>query len=608
MSSDRAAGGPGKSGAWHVGAGALLFGVVIAGWRWETLTLPPWQDQAVGLWAEADYLVESGFDYWSLRYKVPHYLDVPSGPRSYMISVLPTLVAIVMLVAPSPWHTSVILHAASFIFGGLLLALAFEAWRPRVGVGAALALCAALATTPVWITQVELAGMDLPLGLCTLLALGCLSRGACVTAAVAAAAAFACKASGQLVLMAGLAYLTISLLLGGEQEPGARRRQLLGLAAHGSVLVLSMVLVRWGDTTWAQRFSTAWPDALRLRHAMWTTTPDILCLLILSSTMLLASLFRGVTRMMRDCGGTSGIVGQARRAWRGDPLRAASILMVAGFFASHSFYIYIPRYIFAVLPAIYCLALPRQLSSRVATHALTAAACGLCLLNLMNARGGLFPRLPRSDAAEFAFAPSFTPRSCMLLERSREYLPEHRATMQTIAWLSAHCADRPLLVENPFLFLLTRPRLGYVTLPFEAYDAGVFAQALESYCRLAQQPPNRRPLLVWYGESRVTLPPPDEANVIYSDRLDPPLIVYRKEPLAEAAMEPRALEDWYLNATWDPTWINDRLRQRLPFLYSTGREERALSEAAQAIIWDPRDPDLIQLQREIADEVQRRTP
>ncbi|MBX9789114.1 MAG: hypothetical protein K2Y37_09385 [Pirellulales bacterium] len=608
MSSDRAAGGPGKSGAWHVGAGALVFGVVIASWRWETLTLPPWQDQAVGLWAEADYLVESGFDYWSLRYDVPHYLDVPSGPRSYMISVLPTLVAIIMSVAPSPWHTTVIVHAASFFCGGLLLALAFSAWRTRVGDVAALALCAALATTPVWITQVELAGMDVPLGVCTLLALVWLSRGNYLAAAVASAAAFACKASGQLVVMAGLAYLTISLFLGGEQEPGARRRQLLGLAAHGSVFVLSMVLVRWGDTTWSQRFSTAWPDALRLRYAMWTTTPDIICLLVLGSLVLLAALVRGATRTMRDGGGISVIVEQARRAWRDDPLRAVSFLMVAGFFASHSFYIYIPRYVFAVLPAIYCLTLPRRLASRASRLGLTLAACGLCTFNLANSAGTLFPKLPPSDAVDYSYAPSFTPRSCMLLERSREYLSEHRANMQTVAWLSAHGADRPILVENPFLFLLTRPRLGYVSHPFEAYDAGVFALALDSYCRLAQHPPSRRPLLVWYGESRVTLPPPNDDEVIYSDHLDPPLVVYCKDPPAEVLVEPRALEDWYLDATWGPAWVNDRLRQRLPFLYSTDRGQRAMDEAAQAIHWDPRDPDLVQLQREIADEVQRRTP
>ncbi|MGD9646385.1 MAG: hypothetical protein AB7U73_11790 [Pirellulales bacterium] len=608
MKLTRATQGLGRSGVWTAIVCALGCGLLLAIWRWETLTLPPWQDQAVGLWAEADYLVESGFNYWSLRYDVPHYLDVPSGPRSYMISVLPTLVAIVMSLAPSPWHTAVVVHLVSFACGGVLLVVAFFAWCPRVGFVAALALCGALGTTPLWITQVELAGMDVPLGLCTLAALVALSRGSYGAAAVAAAAAFACKASGQLIVMTGITYLAGLLLFGGQREPSERRRQWQGLAAHSIVLVLAIALVRWGDTTWSQRFNSAWPDGLRLRHAMWQTTPDVVCLLVLGATVLLATLVRHVGKWLRAGGGLAVLMAQLARAWRDDPLRAASTLLVAGFLLSHWFYIFFPRYIFAVLPAVYCLALPLHLTSRAARRALTLGACALCLFNLANAWGSLFPSLPRSDAVDYAVAPSFTPRSCMVLERSREYLAEHRSSMQTVAWLSAHCGDRPIMVENPYLFLLTRPRLGYVTRPVEVYDAGVFSQVIEAYCRLVREPPERQPLLVWYGESRVTLPPPEMADVVYNDQLDPPLIVYRKDLPASVAPTQQALEEWYLDATWSPAWVNDRLRQRLPFLYSTGRNERALAEAAIAVDWDPYDPDLVLLQREIADEVQRRAP
>jgi hypothetical protein len=60
----------------------LIALVAISVARWDVLHSPPWQDQATGLWTEADFLAETRFDFWRLRYQENHYFDQPSAARS----------------------------------------------------------------------------------------------------------------------------------------------------------------------------------------------------------------------------------------------------------------------------------------------------------------------------------------------------------------------------------------------------------------------------------------------------------------------------------------------------------------------------------------------
>ena len=63
------------------------------------LSLPPYEDQAAGLWAEATYLIETDFDYQRLRTEEPQFVDGVGGRRSYLINLQPTLVALCLKAA-----------------------------------------------------------------------------------------------------------------------------------------------------------------------------------------------------------------------------------------------------------------------------------------------------------------------------------------------------------------------------------------------------------------------------------------------------------------------------------------------------------------------------
>jgi hypothetical protein len=65
---------------WLGGSLTLLAALAVA--RWDIIDSPPYYDFALGLFTEANYLVETDFDYYRLRYFEKVGND--GGPRVYM--------------------------------------------------------------------------------------------------------------------------------------------------------------------------------------------------------------------------------------------------------------------------------------------------------------------------------------------------------------------------------------------------------------------------------------------------------------------------------------------------------------------------------------------
>jgi hypothetical protein len=583
----------------------LAVALALLVWQYDVLWLPPWQDQAVGWWTEADYLASSDFAYLKLLYEENHFMDTEPGPRSYMISVLPTLLALGMLGISHVPTLIVSLRVTTFLLGGLLVVgtgrVIAASGTPR---WLAVLFCAALATTPLFIVQLDVMGMDVPLAVVMLANAALLWRRRWQAAALMSLAAFAVKATGQLMTFGGITYLVLRLICGWRQANASQRHaELWGVATHLLVLVVQWAIVSWGDTSVAYLTSGDWPENLQTANSLRINTPDIAVLLatgLLLTSLYVESLWRA--RWRSGCSARASIVGAARYIVLEEPRLLLSWILLAGLVAASLQFIFTARYVFCVMPFLYIVLGQPWLGATATAHRATAAVLiVLITANLANQNGRFCADLLTARGADvFEGLPGLTPRSCMYSERSREYLRDHLSNIKAFELLDTKYADHPIFVASPNVFLLSRPRLGHVRHHLDVIDSSLWTKALAGFrdVMLRPTPPGGRrdPIFVWFGHAKVTLPPPEPGDeVLYDDsdkNPDAPMVIYMKHLPAEVARTPAALEAWYISHTWSPDFVIYRTRERQAYLAESGRLERALWEIDRAIALLPDNAEL----------------
>lgn len=569
-------------------AGTAILFVALVLRHADVLWLPPYEDQAAGLWAEAEYLVDHNFDYRALRYDEAHFNSPGRGARSYMVSVLPTLTALVMKFAPSREACFFIAHLATLAWVAGLGSGVFVLLRP-FSLWTAGLTAAALLTTPLMEVQAEMLGMDAPVALCAVLTLVCLLRERFVLAALTGSLAFLCKPTGSLATAAVIGCLIARSLW----EAPSRRRAMLGVAVNCGALLLQIALFLWGDPLPELRTSIPWPRWLTLPHGLiWF--PDAIIVTALAGLATAWHCCRQGTTAPQDANSNRGFLpAWAARLFR-EPLLLFSWLMVAGMFVSMARWIVIPRYYTAALPFVY-LTLSTSLASaapqRRLLHGLLLA---VTLVNLVNRDGRLFPDVHQTAAEDFATDALVSVHSCAFQERSREYLTEQRSLLAMMHTLERDHPGRPLLAPAPYSFLASRPRLGYVTRPLETHDAADFAATMSAFCRLQrearEQGQERQPVLLRANMSRVTLPEPTAVDRIIARGNPPDEIVCFMKNGDSLPTSDDDLQAWYLEATWNESWPARRAIERVNSLAQRGEEGRALAEVQSALHARPLSP------------------
>lgn len=571
--------------------------------RRETLTLPPYQDQATGYWTEADFLADTSFNYYELLYGVNHYMDYPPGPRSYMISILPTLLAALMKLVPSVPAQIVIVRSLSFFIGGLLVVVLYRCVRHWTGPAGALAVCCVYATLPLFLTQLEIMGMDVPLALAMTLSLLALMDQAFLVAAAWGIVAFAFKATGLLAFMVALTYLALVLMLGWRLKRLADVRGLSAAFVMNAVLLAALWgVVRWGDTSVSILSGYEWPAILKPPYSIITLTPELGILGIVAASLTMWRIFEVfVQKEAKEwLGGVFDFIGTDR---------VASIAWIAliGLVASSWLFIYTPRYVFCVVPILFVV-LAREVFARPSLRPWIVPVClVLASFNLANAHGRLYPPVSLFRAEAFDQIASLTPRLCVFTERSREYLSDHRSNVAAVRQLEREHEASPIFAAIPYLFALENPALGYVTNSLRAYDATSFDAAighfLDLYAPQQGEPETEDPIFVLYGDSRLTVPAPEDGDeLLYIDALDPPLQIYRKRLPAGLRGDRSGLEDWYVRNTWSTQWAAERISSRSGYLLSHGKRDRLLRELKEALENTPDDPVLLENGRRLLED------
>jgi tetratricopeptide (TPR) repeat protein len=586
---------------------ALLAGLILLVWRWDQLTSPPYWDYTIGLWREANFLVESGFDYRRLMYEEPSIWD--GGTRTYGTSLLPGLLALLMLVSPSATFTLVVYHLLEIACAALVVGCVYLLLEPRAGSAIAVLMAWAAITVPLMSAQVDMVGMELPTTAIAILAAVVTLRGGYRIGALLGLLAFGFKATGALVTGALLVWLGTQTLLAWWIGEGDRARHTLrGVAWQSAALAIQVLITVWGGTVQALTVAEHRPTPLTLDNLL-NTCPDVAGITVVGMAATLAcwllSLLRGVQERPWQPWGRSLLT------WVEDHgCEIVSWMVVLGLWLAISRLIMIPRYLTLMVPFLAC-AIGGLAAASISWRRSIAVAGAIWLaLNLFNQSGRLFPDL--TDAYGGGLS-----RSGAILERSREYLADHQANRELVRLIDQEYGDRPIVAGFPFTLFLGLPRLGYVEQAKSGFsiqpasDTKTFRETAELLTALPRDPLFIKVGNSWYTQAaQFAVPEFDEiGEVIFNDQAKSPLIAIAQTWPNDTPDDQRFA--WYLERMWPAASVTDQLQLQARVWRQRGDFDRAAELLREAIAEEPRDETIhlalarVLLDQERGDQAER---
>jgi len=514
----------------------VFFGiwVGVTVWRFEVISLPPYYDQATGLFVEANYLVETNFDYAALRQQ-PRWSA--GGPAVYVISIGPTLLALLMTFAPASYLA--IFHLFNFACAAAIAMLVYALIVPRAGRPGAALTALALLTVPAFNVQIDMLGLDLPVVVLALTSTLLIARERYSLAVVCGAFAFAMKTSGRAVSLAVLCYL-LALLIAAAPWKSPRFRRKLGVALALSVIVVfaefkanrwlaaqpGSAAENWEAIVAANNVATLSDDtvlSVGLRHLGRTPDwfPDQVLLFAVALASSVALLGLGLYRLVHKSKTTLVELVQAiGRFVYGHATLVVSWIVIMGSLAAFTHAYCLPRYFSLLLPFLYVVVGTLFFASVRLRPFFVAIVFALCVFNVANTGGALSP-----DFDSFG-------RTGAVLERSREYLTEHRSNIDAIHQIAERYDRVPVIAGRPYTEFLALPKLGYVDHPHEGYTVNPLASPqFRPLERLLDDLP--REVIVVSAINALTppgtLPRPQPGDeILYNDQHSSSLIVFKR--------------------------------------------------------------------------------
>ncbi len=575
--------------------------IAITIWRREVIDAPPYLDQALGLWREADFLAESRFDYYQLAYHEPQVRE--GGPLCYLISIVPTLIAAGMTISKSSQATLIGYHLVCFGCAAIVAIVMLLTLRRRLDPWTSMLLAAAVLTTPLFAVQIDMAGLEVPLAALFVVTVWLVARHRFKAAAIVSLAAFFIKATGLLLTVALVGYLVMSLVANLVRKDTSSSQSIRhGLLWTALALVVELAALEWRGTYRVILDGQDMPEVFLFLHTV-SRTPDVVLLaciaLIAAVGTMCASILGG---MRRASNGTKGQrIARAVSAFVIEqPIVLFSAIVVIGLAISATSVFALPRYLAPGIPLLYLIigagfanwSVPRYAS--ITLMALVVAA------NVANLDGRFYRSLETIHAESFTRSPDPHGRSFSLLERSQEYLYDYRAVRAAIGRIANENPRSTVFADYSFVNPLSYPRLGYVDHPLNVVNAASYERALPAFCDIVRRrrddPEVPAPIFVWVGAARLCIPPPEAGDQrLFEHGERTPLIVYRKQlPTFANDAECRT---WYFNHTWPGAWPALRAVHRVPMLVTMGELSRAVREVAEARVLQPESADLADLAR-----------
>lgn len=581
---------------WQVFGTITVMFLLICVWRWEIVHSPPYHDCAVGLFTEANFLYETGFDFQGAYREEPWGTE--GGAISYGISVLPTFVALLMTLDDTGHTAITAYHLFNFWCAAIVLTVVFAIVRRQLSTALSAGVVVAMATTPLFASQVDMLGMELPMTAAFAIALWAVSRDYLILAGLAAAMCFACKTNGMIASIAVVAVTGLRLLLRPASERRRRVSLAIALACNVGLLLLQVAIYRWSGIS--DRLAPTVHEALRPVEQNpflfeWAyASPEGLVLTIVSLVMVLLELARGGWRRWQDRESRgSSIWSRMRIDFSSDAtMLALACLTIGGTLLAirQMMSVICPRYWTITLPCVYVLFGVLVLRApRIRRFAFVVVTL-LIVWNCANLYESLFPEPDRR----------------MNAERSLAYLTDHQASIEACRRIEAEGAGARVVTGSPFVFYLALPRLGFVSRPqfgytITAINRPEFANVLQMFadrpCDLILIATETAPY--YFGTVSIPGPGPDD-RPIYTDKRRVPLSVYRKDL---CNLSPAELSDWYVDHLWyarDMQRAMIRIPSRARILWTNGFGEAAKRLLAKALADDPTNIDVkLELARQL---------
>ena len=534
---------------WWAGCAATFLAIVIC--RMEVLAMPPYWDAAIGLWPEAILLVESDFDYRRLLFTEPTFRQ--GGFATYQISLMPTLLALCMRFLPTVTSVIVLYHLFTMACATAIAAGMFAILRATVDAGTAALCCLACLTTPLLCTQIDMVAMELPMTACAVVASACMLQNRLNWTAAAALLSFLMKPTGLLVTTVLVGLATLRLIVAWRTIPLARPRVdvpgVVSLWLSWGIQFTLVLLVKWRDLV-----DVSTEEVYNFRAAIYWC-PDVL-LLFAGVAMLVGC--QGIWRLaaLRSISGWSARWRRACTLVRG-AIFEPPIVLVAGLIALAACaacynLLFLPRYLVIAVPFVYLTLCVLLVAPSARTKPARMILASIVVINLVNWNGILFPSLERSIERHFGISGASLAREGSLLERSHEYLPDHRANIAAARRLAEECAEQPIFAGLPFNYFLSFPALGYVSEPLRGYSIAGYNRTFAGFRRIEEVliDPPRDPVFVSAGNSSyrffawfdVPLCGPGD-HVVYCDNSPSPLVVFEKRWQSQPSIDD--LRAWY---------------------------------------------------------------
>ncbi len=562
----KAASRPGPSlVGWFV---PLFIFLAVLTCHWPALRHPPTPMQSLSVWLEADFLARTSFDYRRLRYEEPVY-DA-GGERAYMISVVPTMLALLMTTLPSSEAVLVVDHLIGFAFVTLLGTAVFWLCVDRLRMwGAALVVLAVL-SFPAIMVQSEIGGMDIKMTSLVTIGLLCLVRGRYRMALGLSVAAFAMKPTALIFTAALASVYGGQLLLSRMRNRGLDRPLAWTCAVGGGILVGEYLAIQWAGTTASLledlgqgRSSDTtfhWSELITFIKLSLSTTLAIgltLTMSLIAWTATARQWFSAPSKF-ENVGYGRGVVNLTSVGW----------LTLVGFLLASTVVEVIPRY----------LVLPQVLASVLLVDAMRKYRRVTCVLFAVWIAANL------TQADFWRYPGANDPRIVNVHELHTGYHPALESDQAASRIIERTAAGEPVVASEPYSIMLGRPRLGYVSHQLTGFaltgslgpewsDFAAFAQALPREAIYVYTPQHLFGNLI-----TVPLPDPDD-EILFDDGLPTPLIVYRKH-WPSGPESTRLMEDWVVG--WDiPPLL------RVSFLLIRNRIDEALEYADREFAGDP---------------------
>lgn len=473
----------------------LLWLLLLVG-NYAVLTNPPYWDDVMGLHNQALWLSEHRFDLVRLLTQEKDFWN--GGVKIHPLGIVSHFYGLLYLAFPP-----VAVHFIGHCFNLGCIAAAFTAVLRLllVTTGTANAWLWGLAalSMPVMAGRMAESGQESPLLLLIVLSITCFFRGRFLTAIVLAAGSFFIKETGIILLLAYAVYWLIYNL--AETVIRKRKAKRWGLFAVNIVLLAitltAMLLCDQASLGRAQAPLTILLQRL-LTH-IYFFFPTSAAIYVLGF-IALAVLF-------------------LRRRWRRYLLPALLLIFITGFATAYSrHFVPIPRYTAVIvfpLCLMAALSLPRRWSPWFAAVTI--------LLQLPNFDGRWFPSLPELQSHHGSS-----------LERSREFVADLQDNLDVCRFLEKNCFNDPIVAKWPWVQMLTRPEMGYVTRPLpQVYSAGMPAPQYFPV-KMIDSPSELPPRAIYiysptcFRQWPDLRPQKNDEILFRAARLRPPVIVYRR--------------------------------------------------------------------------------